>query len=530
MASNKQSEMNDIHRTIWAIANELRGAVDGWDFKAYVLGTIFYKYISQNLTDYINQGEINAQIEAGVENPEFDYTQMPDEDALMAKDGLIQEKGFFLLPSQLFQNVLKTAKENENLNVDIANIFKAIEDSTKGTKSEKAFKGLFDDFDTNSNKLGSTVKERNKHLAALLEGINNMGLDDYAKNTVDAFGDAYEYLMGLYASNAGKAGGEYFTPQEVSELLTKLAIADKKEINKIYDPCCGSGSLLLKAAKILDLSHIKNGFYGQEKNITTKNLATINMFLHGIDYDKFSIECGDTLLEPKHWDDEPFDVIVTNPPYSVSWEGTDNPTLISDQRFAPAGVLAPKSKADLAFIMHCLSWLSEGGTAAMVCFPGIMYRGGAEQKIRKYLIDNNYVDAIIQLPDNLFYGTSISTCIMVLKKGKQDNTVAFIDASKEFVKITNSNMLTEENINNILEYHRNRVDKDYTVKIVSHDDIEAKKYNLSVNTYVEKEDTREKIDIKVLNAQIKEIVAKEDVLRAEIDKIIAEIEGGDSNE
>jgi type I restriction enzyme M protein len=517
--ANREQEMNEIHKGIWQIANDLRGAVDGWDFKSYVLGTLFYKYISENLRNFLNENEFDSG------NKDFDYAKFDDDEIdEITKNDIINSKGFFIYPSQLFCNIVETCESDENLNINIANIFKAIEDSTKGTKSEKAFKGLFDDYDTNSNKLGGTVKERNKRLCALLKGVNGMNLGKHQDNNVDAFGDAYEYLMGMYASNAGKSGGEYFTPQEVSELLTRLCILDKNEINKIYDPACGSGSLLLKAAKLIDKNKIRNGFYGQEKNPTTKNLATINMFLHGIDYDKFDIALGDTLIEPQHWNDEPFDVIVSNPPYSVKWEGTDNPTLITDERFSPAGVLAPKSKADLAFIMHSLSWLAEGGTAAIVCFPGIFYRGGAEQKIRKYLVDNNYIDAVIQLPENLFFGTSISTCIMVMKKGKKDNTIKFIDASKEFVKITNSNMLTEENINNILKYYKDNKDVQYIMKVASHDNIEKEKYNLSVSTYVEKEDAREKIDIKELNKRIEDIVAREEILRNQINEIIKDLE------
>lgn len=522
--ASKEQEMNEIHKGIWQIANDLRGAVDGWDFKSYVLGTLFYKYISENLTNFLNDNERKS-------DPDFDYAKLEDDDIDEdTKNDIINSKGFFIYPSQLFCNIIEICESDENLNINIANIFKAIEDSTKGTKSEKAFKGLFDDYDTNSNKLGGTVKERNKRLCSLLKGIDKMNLGNHQDNSVDAFGDAYEYLMGMYASNAGKSGGEYFTPQEVSELLTKICILDKKEINKIYDPACGSGSLLLKAAKLLDLSKIRNGFYGQEKNITTKNLATINMFLHGIDYDKFDIALGDTLIEPKHWDDEPFDIIVSNPPYSIPWEGNKNPTLITDERFSPAGVLAPNGKADLAFIMHSLSWLAEGGTAAIVCFPGIFYRGGAEQKIRKYLVDNNYIDAVIQLPDNLFYGTSISTCIMVMKKGKKDNKIKFIDASKEFIKITNSNMLTKENIDNILKYYKDNKDVQYIVKVANHDDVEKEKYNLSVSTYVEKEDTREKIDIKELNKKIEQIVAKEQVLRNKINDIIEDLESDEPKE
>ena len=444
MDNKKEQERAELHRTIWAIANDLRGSVDGWDFKQYVLGILFYRYISENLTNYINKGEV----EAG--NPDFNYADLSDEDAIVAKEDLIATKGFFILPSELFVNVRKRADKDENLNVTLDTIFKNIENSANGTESENDLKGLFDDIDVNSNKLGGTVAKRNENLVNLLNGVGDMKLGDYQENTIDAFGDAYEYLMGMYASNAGKSGGEYYTPQEVSELLTKLTLVGKTEVNKVYDPACGSGSLLLKFAKILGKDNVRNGFFGQEINITTYNLCRINMFLHDIDFDKFDIAHGDTLTEPAHWDDEPFEAIVSNPPYSIKWEGDASQILINDSRFSPAGVLAPKSKADLAFIMHSLSWLAPNGTAAIVCFPGVMYRSGAEQKIRKYLIDNNYIDCIIQLPDNLFYGTSIATCIMVMKKAKTDNKVLFIDASKEFVKVTNSNKMTEKHINDIV--------------------------------------------------------------------------------
>lgn len=513
-------EREELHRSIWSIADDLRGAVDGWDFKSYVLGIMFYRYISENLAGYINKGEHDAG------DADFDYAKMNDSDIdEEAKKDLIDEKGFFIPPSELFCNVKAKADKDENLNETLERVFSHIEESAKGTSSENDFSGLFDDIDVNSNKLGSTVDKRNKKLALILQKIGDMKLGDYQNNSIDAFGDAYEYLMSMYASNAGKSGGEFFTPQEVSELLARLAIGDKKEVNKVYDPACGSGSLLLQAIKILGKDNIKQGFFGQEKNITTYNLCRINMFLHDVDFDKFNIACEDTLIAPQHWDDEPFDVIVSNPPYSIKWEGDDNPILINDQRFAPAGVLAPKGKADMAFIMHSLSWLSSNGVASIVCFPGIMYRGGAEQKIRKYLVDNNYIDCIIQLPDNLFFGTTIATCIMVMKKSKKDTNVVFIDGSKEFVKVTNNNKLTPENIQNIVKAYQDRADKQYMVKVASYDDVKANDYNLSVSTYVEKEDTREKVDIKELNAQIDEIVSKEDELRKAISVIIKEIEG-----
>ena len=515
----REQEREELHRAIWAIADELRGAVDGWDFKNYVLGTMFYRYISEDLTNYINQGER----EAG--DSEFDYAQMSDEEAEGAKESLVQEKGFFILPSDLFCNVCKIAETDENLNERLERIFNSIENSAKGSESEDDFKGLFDDFDVNSNKLGPTVAKRNERLAKLLLGIKNMNLGNIQDHSIDAFGDAYEYLMGMYASNAGKSGGEFFTPSEVSILLTRLGTVGKTEINKAYDPACGSGSLLLKSAEILGKDAVRNGFYGQEVNITTYNLCRINMFLHEIGFDKFDIACDDTLTSPQHWGEEPFELIVSNPPYSIKWAGDDNPLLINDPRFAPAGVLAPKSKADMAFIMHSLSWLAPNGAAAIVCFPGIMYRGGAEQKIRKYLVDNNFVDCVIQLPSNLFYGTSIATCIMVLRKGKEDNKVLFIDASKEFVKVTNNNKLTAANIDRIVDVYTKREEVAHFSHLASYDEVAENDFNLSVSTYVEQEDTREKVDIVKLNAEIAEIVAREDVLRKEIDKIIAEIEG-----
>ena len=545
MNNNKrEQERNELYRTIWTLANELRGSVDGWDFKQYVLGMLFYRYISENLTSYINKGEWDSG------NNEFDYAKIDDDIAESIGNEMVQEKGFFIKPTELFNNLLlkikkedkdvkeksgKNGKEieisdlDENLNEKLQEIFKNIEASAIGSPSEENFKGLFDDIDVNSNKLGPTVIKRNKRLKKLITVIGDMNLGDFQDNSIDAFGDTYEYLMAMYASNAGKSGGEFFTPQEVSELLTRIALLDnngniKSEVNKVYDPAVGSGSLLLKFAKILGKDNVRNGFFGQEINITTYNLCRINMFLHDIDYDKFSIEYGDTLVDPKHWDEEPFEAIVSNPPYSIKWEGSDNGLLINDPRFAPAGVLAPKSKADFAFIMHCLHWLATNGTAAIVCFPGIMYRGGAEKKIRKYLIENNYIESIIQLPDNLFYGTNIATCIMVLKKSKIDNKTLFIDASKESIKATNSNRLDSKNIENILNVYKNRKTEAHLATLVKQEDIEKEDYNLSVSTYVQTEDISEVIDISALNVEISKIVEQENALRIEIDEIIAEIE------
>lgn len=523
--TKKEQERDELHRAIWAIADELRGAVDGWDFKNYVLGTMFYRYISENLTNYINHGEI----EAG--NTDFDFAQMSDEEAEEAREGLVEEKGFFILPSELFVNIMKKSNENmewakAHLNEKLESVFRHIEESSQDSEAEGDFAGLFADFDVNSKKLGSTVAKRNERLVKLLNGVADMNLGSVQDHDIDAFGDAYEYLMSMYASNAGKSGGEFFTPAEVSELLTRLGTVGKTEVNKVYDPACGSGSLLLKSLKILGKEGVRNGFYGQEINITTYNLCRINMFLHDVEFDKFDVACEDTLTSPQHWDDEPFELIVSNPPYSIKWAGDANPLLINDPRFAPAGVLAPKSKADLAFIMHSLAWLASNGTAAIVCFPGIMYRTNnrAEKKIRQYLVDNNFIDCIIQLPSNLFFGPSISTCIMVMKKNKIDNRTLFIDASNECVKVTNNNKLTPENIDRIVDIFTKREEIEHIAHLASYDEIKESDFNLSVSTYVEAEDTREKIDIVKLNAEIKDIVAREQVLRDEIDKIIAEIE------
>ncbi len=518
MNNNEMVQRAELHRKIWAIADNVRGALDGWDFKQYILGILFYRFISENLAKYV----------AETEDEDFDYSKLSDEEAEIARADTVMEKWFFILPSELFVNVVKNAKNDENLNEKILKIFKNIEASAMGTESEADIKGLFDDFNVNSNKLGSTVDQRNKKLTELLESVAKLNFDtnDFQENTIDAFGDAYEYLMKMYASNAWKSGWEFFTPQEVSELLAEITTIWKNEVNKVYDPCCGSGSLLLKFAKVLGKGNV-GGFYGQEINLTTYNLCRINMFLHDINFHKFDISHGDTLLDPKHWDDEPFDAIVSNPPYSIKWEWDANPILINDERFSKAGVLAPKSKADMAFVMHILSWLSEKWTAAIVEFPGVLYRGGAEQKIRKYLVDSNYVDTVIQLPPDLFFGTSIGTCILVLKKSaKPDTNVLFIDASAEFVRSGNKNIMTEENRKKILDAIKNHEEIEYFSKLISNEEVGKNDYNLSVSSYVELEDKREKIDIKVLNAEIKEIVAKQSVLRGEIEKIIGQIENG----
>ena len=517
--NNETEQRAELHRKIWAIADDVRGAVDGWDFKQYVLGILFYRFISENITDFFNF----AEHEDG--DMEFDYSEISDEEAEQDfRANTVREKGFFILPSQLFKNVVKTAKDNENLNTDLANIFKAIEGSAVGFPSEDDIKGLFEDVDTTSNRLGGTVAEKNKRLTDILTGIAGINFGNFQNNDIDAFGDAYEYLISNYASNAVKSGGEFFTPQSVSKLLSRLVMDGKIKINKVYDPTCGSGSLLLQMKKQFDEHIIEDGFFGQEINMTNFNLARMNMFLHNVNYNNFSIKRGDTLLNPLHKDEKPFDAIVSNPPYSIKWVGDGDPTLINDERFAPAGKLAPKSYADYAFIMHSLAYLSSKGRAAIVCFPGIFYRKGAEKTIRQYLVDNNFIDCIIQLPENLFFGTSIATCILVMAKNKTENKILFIDASKEFKKETNNNILEEKNIRIIVDEFRNRSNKKYFSRYVDRSEIVDNDYNLSVSTYVEKEDTREIIDIKVLNKEIEETVKKIDKLRASIEKIVRELE------
>ncbi|MDL1865841.1 type I restriction-modification system subunit M [Betaproteobacteria bacterium PRO4] len=505
----------ELQRRIWQIANDVRGAVDGWDFKQYVLGALFYRFISENFASYIEGGDDNLR-----------YAELPDSVITPdIKDDAIKTKGYFIYPSQLFATIAAGANSNESLNTDLAAIFAAIEASASGYPSEQDIKGLFADFDTTSNRLGNTVKDKNTRLAAVLKGVEDLDFGDFDSSHIDLFGDAYEFLISNYAANAGKSGGEFFTPQHVSKLIAQLAMHQQTSVNKIYDPACGSGSLLLQAKKHFDAHIIEDGFFGQEINHTTYNLARMNMFLHNINYDKFNIQLGNTLIDPHFGDDKPFDAIVSNPPYSVKWIGADDPTLINDDRFAPAGVLAPKSKADFAFVLHALSYLSAKGRAAIVCFPGIFYRGGAEQKIRQYLVDNNYVESVISLAPNLFFGTTIAVNILVLSKHKLDARTQFIDASALFKKETNNNILTDAHIEQIMTVFDSKANVDHFAQSIPLEQIVANDYNLSVSSYVEARDTREVVDIAQLNAELKTTVARIDQLRKDIDAIVAEIEG-----
>lgn len=526
MNNKKEQEREELHKTIWKIANELRGSVDGWDFKQYVLGLLFYRFISENIEHYVNENQSKAGIK------DFEYRNISDEEALLGKQQILEEKGFFILPSELFCNIRKDAKNNDNLNVVLANVFDNIESSARGTASEDDVKGLFEDFDVKGNKLGNTVEERNEKLTKMLNAIGDLKLGNYQDNSIDTFGDAYEFLMTMYASNAGKSGGEFFTPQEVGELLARIVIGDKTSVNKVYDPACGSGGLLLKFAKILGKENVKQGFFGQEINLTTYNLARINMFLHDINYNNFSIAREDTLIHPMHWDDEPFDAIVSNPPYSTKWVGKSNPILINDARFAPAGVLAPESRADLAFVMHILSWLSSKGTAAIIEFPGVLYRedNSQEPAIRKFLVDNNYIDTIIQLSGDMFFGTNSATCILVLKKNKTTTDIHFIDASDEktvnknrMKKATNKYKLSDENINNIICLYKDITTCNEKNAMISYEKIKENNYNLSINLYLKNQDKAlSVIDINDVEQKLTTILDHQNKLKNEIDLFVKE--------
>ena len=507
-----------LRSQLWTVANTLRGNMSASDFMYFTLGFIFYKYLSEKIELYANE-------ELKEDGMTFKEAWESDDEELKVdlKEACVQDLGYFVEPEYLYSTIISMIDRRENILPALERSLKKIEDSTIGQESEDDFGGLFSDIDLASPKLGKTADDKNKLISDVLVALNGIDFGLKDAQEIDILGDAYEYMIGQFAAGAGKKAGEFYTPQEVSQILAEIVITGKQRLKTVYDPTCGSGSLLLKFAKILGKENVRQGFYGQEINLTTYNLCRINMFLHDIDYDKFDIANEDTLTKPQHWDNEPFEAIVSNPPYSTKWKGSDDPLLINDPRFSPAGILAPKSYADMAFIMHSLSWLATSGVAAIVCFPGIFYRGGAEQKIRKYLIENNFIDCIIQLPSNLFFGTSIATCIMVLKKSKTSNDVLFIDASAECVKVTNNNKLTDTNIENILRLFTERKDVEYTAKVVPNATIGENDFNLSVSTYVEKQDTREKVDIKELNKQIAEIVAREQVLRDEIDKIIAEI-------
>lgn len=515
MNKNKETERAELHSAIWRISDDLRGSVDMWDFKTYVLGMLFYRFISENLTQHINARERRAG------RLEFDYATLSDADAEFVRDETVAEKGFFILPSELFASVRKCARSDENLCANLPRIFAAIENSASGSNK---FKGLFDDLDISSRRLGLTTEKRNEQLVKLLEAFGDLPLSssgDFSGDTNDTIGDAYEYLIQRYASTASKSAGEFYTPKEVSRLLASIAVVGKSEVRKVYDPTCGSGSLLLSFIKVLGRDKVRQGFYGQEINPTAYNLCRINMLLHDVPI--FNIAHGDTLMDPVGGYG-PFDAIVSNPPYSLKWDGDANPLLLQDPRFAPVGVLAPKLRSDLAFVLHCLSWLAVDGTAAILQFPGVLYRGGAEQTIRQYLIDNNFIDAVIQLPSNLFTATSVATCILVLKKAKRDNAILFIDAFAEFKRVGSKNVLTQAHQQKILNAYIVRKDITNFSRLVENSAVAAKGYDVYVQNYVSPKIEREVVDIDTLNGEIQHIWAQQVEAWTQLDDIVAGLE------
>lgn len=515
----------ELFSQIWETLNKSLGSVDISELKFYVLGFLFYRYISENIINHFNKNEHAAG------NVDFDYAKLNDDE--ISDDVIsdcINSKGFFIFPSELFNNVYEKYKNNPNdLNVVITNIFKNIDERSLNKANEQDIIGLLTGINLSSNNLGENVTNRNKKIIKIIAAIASFELSNFDDDEIDIFGDAYEYIIDMYASKSGKRSREFFDPpQEVSKLLTLLAIKDKKDIKTVYDPMCRSGSLLLQPLKILKNPSIN--FYGQENVYPTYNLCRMNMFLHNVNCSNFDIQYGDTLTNPKHSLDQRYDIIVSSPPYSIKWEGQDNPILINDERYSPAGILAPKSYADIAFIMHSLYLLKASGTAAIVCYHGIFYRSGAEQKIRKYLVDNNFIDTIIRLPDNLFYGKQVIANILVLSKSKKDNGILFIDASNLFIKVANQKKLSDENIDEIIKLYHDRKDVDKLSRFVSQDEIVGKDYDLQVDTYILKNlyilknDETDAADIKQLNEEINQLSKINQESKQAIREIINELE------
>lgn len=504
-----EEQKKQLQTQLWNIANELRGRMDADEFRDYILGFIFYKYLSEKLTLYADKLLEND----GRKFENLDETNNKDEQIIKAVEKeAIDSLGYFLKPSELFHVVAARGNTSGSLIQDLEKTLNSIEQSTMGEDSEDDFDKLFSELDLNATRLGRTVSERSTLIAKVLAHLDKIDfrLED-AK--VDILGDAYEYLIAQFASGAGKKAGEFYTPQEVSTVLARIVTAGKKQLRNVYDPTCGSGSLLLRVAK-----YVKNVgmFYGQELNNTTYNLARMNMILHGVRYDGFSIRQDDTLEHPQHMEYK-FEAIVANPPFSAKWSA--NPLHMQDERFSKYGVLAPSSKADYAFIQHMIYQLDDGGTMAVVMPHGVLFRGASEGKIRKYLIaEKNYLDAVIGLPANIFYGTSIPTCILVFKKCRANpNDILFIDASKHFEKAKNQNRLRPEDIDKIIETYNERKSIDKYSYVTSLEDVKENDYNLNIPRYVDTFEEEEPIDLKEVSEEIKKIDAE----MVEIDKKIA---------
>lgn len=507
-----------LEQQLWNIANTLRGKMNADEFRDYILGFIFYKYLAEKMEIFANSILKEDKIQFR-EIKEDTVEGSAYIDAI--REEALETLGYFLKPSELFSEIAKRGNSDTNTFIleDLQKILTNIQLSTMGTQSEEDFDNLFEDMDLNSTKLGKTADARNEIIVKVLLHLDEI---DFQLNDteLDVLGDAYEYLIGQFASGAGKKAGEFYTPQEVSKILAKIVTTGKNRLKSVYDPTCGSGSLLLRVAR--EVKDVSN-FYGQEMNRTTYNLARMNMILHGVHYRQFDIKQEDTLEHPQHLNDMPFEAIVANPPFSANWSA--NPLFLNDDRFSQYGKLAPSSKADFAFVQHMIYHLAENGTMAIVLPHGVLFRGAAELHIRKYLIEQkNYLDAVIGLPANIFYGTSIPTCILVFKKCKEDpEHILFIDASKEFEKVKNQNMLREEHINKIVETYRNRTVIEKYSHLATLQEVADNDYNLNIPRYVDTFEAEEEIDIKAVMQEIKSLEAKRVELDKEIDVYFKEL-------
>ena len=502
-----------LRNQLWTVANTLRGNMSAGDFMYYTLGFIFYKYLSEK----IEKTADDILKDDGVSFKQA-WNSGDEELKEALKEECIQDLGYFVEPEFLYSTIISMIEHKENILPALERSLKKIEDSTIGQDSEDDFGGLFSDIDLASPKLGKTADDKNRLISDVLVNLQGIDFGLNEAEDIDILGDAYEYMIGQFAAGAGKKAGEFYTPQEVSEILSEIVVTGKTRLKSVYDPTCGSGSLLLRTARGGNADTI----YGQEKNPTTFNLCRMNMLLHGIKYKDFEIHNGDT-LENDELGEQQFDAVVANPPFSAEWTAADK--FNNDDRFSKAGVLAPKSKADYAFILHMLYHLNDGGTMACVAPHGVLFRGAAEGKIRRFLIEKkNYIDAIIGLPANIFYGTSIPTCILVMKKCRQsDDNILFIDASKEFEKVKTQNKLRPEHIQKIIETYRTRAEIEKYSHCATLKEIEENDYNLNIPRYVDTFEEEEEIDIKAVMAEIKELEAKRTELDAQIEVYLKEL-------
>ena len=502
-----------LRNQLWTVANTLRGNMSAGDFMYYTLGFIFYKYLSEK----IEKTADDILKDDGVSFKQA-WNSGDEELKEALKEECIQDLGYFVEPEYLYSTIISMIEHKENILPALERSLKKIEDSTIGQDSEDDFGGLFSDIDLASPKLGKTADDKNRLISDVLVNLQGIDFGLNEAEDIDILGDAYEYMIGQFAAGAGKKAGEFYTPQEVSEILSEIVVTGKTRLKSVYDPTCGSGSLLLRTARGGNADTI----YGQEKNPTTFNLCRMNMLLHGIKYKDFEIHNGDT-LENDELGEHQFDAVVANPPFSAEWTAAEK--FNNDDRFSKAGVLAPKSKADYAFILHMLYHLNDGGTMACVAPHGVLFRGAAEGKIRRFLIEKkNYIDAIIGLPANIFYGTSIPTCILVMKKCRQsDDNILFIDASKEFEKVKTQNKLRPEHIQKIIETYRTRAEIEKYSHCATLKEIEENDYNLNIPRYVDTFEEEEEIDIKAVMAEIKELESKRTELDAQIEFYLKEL-------